>query len=273
MMIELRERRIKSLEGNKSNKAKAQRIKDQNKLDDSREAREAFRNFEKEVETKWDNSENCVLGFRLLSPPLVAGAAPRGFTQDWAIIKLDLEKFNAANFAGNVIDLGTNFKPYLLTRMMNPHPHNPPSFKYPEDGLLKICGRIPLGEMRNPTSVDGNDEPGIMVIKRGRTTGLTAGRANELASISRIMFEGGTPQISKEWSILPYDKKSGPFSARGDSGAAIVDGKGRLGGIVTSGTSYTTTLDITYASPIDVLLDSFQECGFGKVNLSPELPA
>ena len=157
--------------------------------------------------------------------------------------------------------------------MMNPHPRNRPGFKYPQGGLLKISGKIPLNEMRNPMSVGGNDEPAIMVMKRGRTTGLTVGRANELASFSRIMFKCGARHMSKEWSILPYDKKSGPFSAGGDSGAAIVDGQGRLGGIVTGGTSYTTTLDITYASPIDVLLDSFQQWDFGKVNLSPELPA
>ena len=76
-------------------------------------------------------------------------------------------------------------------------------------------------------------------------------------------------ELSKEWSILPHDKKSGPFSA----GAAIVDGEGRLGGIVSGGTYYSESLDITYASPIDVLLDGFQQWGFGKANLSPDLPA
>ena len=273
MLIEDRETTAKRFEGDESDEAKEHRIKNETWFDDSRKTREAFRNLEKEVATKWDNPENRVMGFKLLSPPLVAGAPPLGFTQDWAMIQLDLEKIDATNFVGNVIDLGTAFSRGQLTRMMNPHPRNPPGFKFPAGGLLRIRGKISLDEMRHPTLLDGNGEPGIVVVKRGRTTGLTIGRATELESFSRIVFEGVPPHISKEWAILPYDKKSGPFSDGGDSGAAIVDGHGRLGGIVTGGTSYSSSLDVTYAPPIDGLLDSFRQWGFDNVNLSPELPA
>ena len=127
-------------------------------------------------------------------------------------------------------------------------------------------------EMRVPTPVDGNGEPAIMVMKRGGKTGLTVGRANEIISYSRTLTAEGASQTTKEWSILPYDKKSSPFSATGDSGAAIVDGRGRLGGMVTSGMSYTASLDVTYTTPTDMLFHSFTLWGFGKANLSPELP-
>ena len=69
IVIELLKEDIKTSGENKSNEAKAQRITDQRELDGSRKAREAFRKFEKEVETNWDNPENRVLGFKLLSPP------------------------------------------------------------------------------------------------------------------------------------------------------------------------------------------------------------
>lgn len=46
------------------------------------------------------------MGFTLLSPPIVPEATPGGYTQDWAIIELDLDKFDPDNFEGNAIDLG-----------------------------------------------------------------------------------------------------------------------------------------------------------------------
>ena len=156
--------------------------------------------------------------------------------------------------------------------MMYPNPRNRSSFQYPADRLLRLCGKIPLEEMRAPTSLDENNEPCLMVIKRGGATGITIGRATELASFSRNICDDGTTQISMEWAILPRNSKSGPFSAKGDSGAAIADGKGRLGGIVNGGNSYSDINDISYASPIDPLLESFKYYGFSKANLSPELP-
>ncbi len=42
--------------------------------------------------------------------------------------------------------------------------------------------------------------------------------------------------MSKEWGILPFDHRpGGAFSAQGESGSVVVDGAGRIGGILTSG--------------------------------------
>ncbi|KAN0076330.1 hypothetical protein V8E54_006472, partial [Elaphomyces granulatus] len=105
ILVDLQEKRIKIFEGKESNKAKAERTNAQNYLDDATEALEALQDFEKDVQAKWSKPENRVLGFTLLSPPIVAGAAPGGYTQEWAIIELDLDKFDANNFEGNAIDL------------------------------------------------------------------------------------------------------------------------------------------------------------------------
>jgi hypothetical protein len=72
-----------------------------------------------------------------------------------------------------------------------------------------------------------------MVIKRGRTTSLTVGRANNVFSFTRRYF--GDSRVSKEWAILPFDSKSGAFSEKGDSGSVVVDGAGRIGGLLTGG--------------------------------------
>jgi hypothetical protein len=75
-----------------------------------------------------------------------------------------------------------------------------------------------------------HNDPCIMVIKRGRTTGLTVGRPNNIWSYTLNYFRYSDFGVSEEWSILPFDKRSGAFSAMGDSGSVVVDGAGRIGG-------------------------------------------
>ena len=58
-------------------------------------------------------------------------------------------------------------------------------------------------------------------MKRGNTTGLTIGRANDISSYVRNYYDNGDTQTSKEWAIYPYDNQSSPFSDKGDSGSAI----------------------------------------------------
>lgn len=77
-------------------------------------------------------------------------------------------------------------------------------------------------------------------------------------SFVREYFPDGTQRTSKEWAILPYDHKSGAFSAPGDSGAIIVDGNGRIAGLLTGGAGLTEATDVTYASPFYWLLQRIQ---------------
>jgi len=65
-----------------------------------------------------------------------------------------------------------------------------------------------------------------------------------------------TGEESTELAIYGYDKKSGVFSAKGDSGALVVDGLGRMVGLLTGGTSkpLTETLDVSYATSLWWLL-------------------
>ena len=85
----------------------------------------------------------------------------------------------------------------------------------------------------------------LVVIKNGSATGVTIGRANSVMSYVRESLDDGSYQTSKEWAILPYDTKSGAFSAPGDSGAVIVDGYGRVGGLLTGGSGVMASTDIS----------------------------
>lgn len=215
--------------------------------------------FYDDVSSCWVTPESRLLGHVIHSPPLSAGAGSEGYTEDWGVIEVEPSKVNASNFDGNVIDLGTRI----------PAIRNPTTFKYPDNRLLMLRGTISDDEMRHPAAFDQNGDKCLMVIKRGKTTGLTIGRAN-IFSYTRQIFGHGDPQISKEWTILPLDTKSGAFSDKGDSGSVIVDGRGRIGGLLT-GTGVTTSSDITYATPIDFLLKRMQENGLHKPNVNPVL--
>ncbi|KAK7047555.1 hypothetical protein VNI00_006323 [Paramarasmius palmivorus] len=185
-----------------------------------------------------------ILGHVILSPPI--SISIDGYTEDWAAIEVDTSKIDADNFDGNVIDLGTDKLTGLST-----HPH---------DRFLRLQGTIPEEEMRCPTTFGQNDED-LMVLKRGNTTGLTVGRANDVFSYIRT----GQAGVSKEWAILPSGSKSGAFSAKGDSGSVIVDGRGRIGGLLTGGSGDIPCLDITYATPMTFLLKSMSEKGLDVV--------
>ncbi|KAN0124013.1 hypothetical protein V8E52_002503 [Russula decolorans] len=95
--------------------------------------------------------------------------------------------------------------------------------------------------MRHLTALDQNNDPCLMVIKRGNTTGLTVGRANDICSYARNYCGGDKAETSKEWAILPSDSKA--FSDKGDSGSVIVDG------LLTGGAGATPSLDVTYTRP------------------------
>ena len=115
--------------------------------------------------------------------------------------------------------------------------------------------------------IDQDGEKCIMVLKNGSKTGRTIGRANNVFSYTRYYFENSPGVISKEWAILPADSRSSPFSAPGDSDSVIVDGSGRIGGLLTGGGGATETSDITYATPASFVLERLEAFGF-KVNFN-----
>lgn len=140
---------------------------------------------------------------------------------------------------------------------MYPNVKNPPSFTIPHDRLLMLKGRIPHNELFQPRDLDGNEQPCAMVMKRGAATGLTVGRASGFESYVRYYkpYEELRGKISKEWCILPSNNTR--FSDEGDSGCVVVDGQGRIGGILTDGASASdkADTDVSYVTPIDFILD------------------
>lgn len=277
IMAPYHESKIRKFDGRDDAAANEGRQCAQSEMDEAREAMEKISTFYQEVLTHWSAPESRALGHVVLSPPITVGV--EGYTEDWAVIEVDPSKLAASDFKGNAIDLGTRIPFPDLHRMMScpddvlPFTVGPGddgsstvtslnahAFEYPVDRLLRLEGTIPDKEMRRPTLLTQDDEPYLMVLQRGSATGLTVGRANDVCSCARM----NTHETSKEWAILPFNDRLSGFSVVGDSGAVVVDGRGRIGGLITGGagvSKHNSELDVTYATPVGFLLAWMRENG------------
>jgi hypothetical protein len=50
-------------------------------------------------------------------------------------------------------------------------------------------------------------------------------------------------------AIHPYNHKDGAFSTSGDLGSIVVDGLGRIVGLLIGGSGATDSTDVTYVTP------------------------
>ena len=100
---------------------------------------------------------------------------------------------------------------------------------------------------------DESNEPCLRVGKRGRSTEVSWGTANEVMSGTRE-----SPAVkSNEWCVLSSISK--PFSEKGDSDSVICDPDGHICGIMSSGAGLTPSSDTTYMTPMDWLLSDINE--------------
>lgn len=109
------ERRIAKVKDMTGNAAEKERKKAGDELADVKEAMEAFNTFYEDVSTRWASPDKRMLGHIIYSPPIELGFGTRQYTQDFAVIEIDLSKIDATDFEGNVIDLGTKIQPGVFT--------------------------------------------------------------------------------------------------------------------------------------------------------------
>jgi hypothetical protein len=75
-------------------------------------------------------------------------------------------------------------------------------------------------------------------------------------------------QTSMVWGIINYDSESEVFSDPGDSSSAIVDIRGRIGGMLTGSSGKTKSSNMTYATPFWWLLERIKANGFPNGHLN-----
>ena len=248
---------LKEIENDEGEMAESARKEYQAALDEANKAMNELPLFCQEVLGDWGSAEDRVLGHVLYAPPIGVGAGADQHTEDVAIIELDPSKIDAKNFKGNIIDFGTKLKFEDFYHKMKPDSDDPKTFMfmYPFHRVMMLQGTISTAELRRPTMVDKKGDMCLMVVKRGNATDLTFGHSNNIFSFVRHYFEDKDPQTSKEWPVLSCEENGRAFSGQGDSGAVVVDGRGRIGGLITSGSGDMEDLDITYATPIEFLME------------------
>lgn len=121
---------------------------------------------------------------------------------------------------------------------------NRESSKYPTNRLLKLRGKVPDREMHQPIMLDPNNDPCLIVLKRGSATGLNIGRANNIHSYKRNYYNSSDTKTSKEL----------------------------ISGLLTGSNSPTDSSDITYSTLISFILTCLKANGF-KANINPSLDA
>ncbi|KAI0085894.1 hypothetical protein BDY19DRAFT_963551 [Irpex rosettiformis] len=248
---------------------------DQGLIDRLLKKRAGLKTLLDETEGNWSTTESHVLGQVVYSPPITLGAGTpdEQFTEDYAVIEIDDGKIDRTKFNGNTIYV-EEFSTFDFLKKMNPWPNVSPvpdSFDFMGDRVMKLSGIIPTSEMR---IADGTHSPLLRVMKSGSTTCTTIGRANCIMSFVREYSDSGDGySTSKEWAILPYEYNDRVFSDWGDSGAVVVDGVGRIGGLLTGGAGISHGIhefiginfgrmlpwfDISYVTPIEFLLKSIK---------------
>ena len=132
---------------------------------------------------------------------------------------------------------------------------------------MKVKGVVKEDEIRQPKQLDEDGEECLIVIKNGMATGVTFGRANGIESFVR-KYDNGVKGTSMEIAVYPYNHRSGAFSAQGDSGSIVVDGHGRIVGMITGGAGVTESTDVSYLTPY-FWLDERIKQAFPKSYLYP----
>jgi hypothetical protein len=129
--------------------------------------------------------------------------------------------------------------------MFQPHHSSPKIFAFSSDGQFRISGHVPRETLNNPDTVDGNNEPCIVVMKDGSATGLTVGHCGGLEAYTRSL----SGVKSMEVAIYHRSFKASKFSDKGGSGSLVFDGKGRMVGIIHSALWNGMHSHVTYATP------------------------
>ncbi|KAL4242780.1 hypothetical protein ABKN59_011566 [Abortiporus biennis] len=225
--------------------------------------------FHQEVTQNWSNINlDRTIGYVQHADPIKVDKNT-GYTSDWAAFLVDETKVSD-QFEGNVVDLGYKFSPSELKAQFYPFDTGPTTFRFPDEGKLRIHGCATKAELENPAEVDNEGQRYLMVGKDGNATDLTVGRYAGLISF----FENEAGVESIEVGIYNSGCKSVEvFSDRGDSGALVwhcKNGNAYIVGQIHSGQNKggSTSNHVTYCTPGWYLLEQIRK-QFQSANFFP----
>ncbi|KAF7782999.1 hypothetical protein Agabi119p4_2375 [Agaricus bisporus var. burnettii] len=193
----------------------------------------------------WEPPENRVIGNVIYSPAI--SVTSDQCIEDWAMINIDPDVIDLETFQGNVLYLGGRFSHGDWKRKMR---SSVPDFKYPFGRLFPAQGVVSLDELCYSNQQDPEGTNHFMVFKQGTATGATIGWMAGIKSVIRHHDVTGSRRTSMEVAVHSRHD-DGPFSAPGDSGSIVVDGRGRIVGMIFGGSGLGTKkfADLTYITP------------------------
>ncbi|QRV83145.1 transmembrane protein [Ceratobasidium sp. AG-Ba] len=197
-----------------------------------------------ETEDRWNDIARRTIGFVDWAPSISIDVDSHNYTRDIGTIELNPQRFKD-NFIGNVVDLGNRFDSCQLNTMFYPGKTNPDGIKFDSSGLLAIRGVVEHKQMVTPSGVDENGIPVFIVGKDGNSTDFTVGRYSGLEA--HLCDLSGKRSV--EMAVYNYDKQSGNFSEKGDSGALIFTGDGRMLAVLHSGMGKGFSSHVSYGTP------------------------
>ncbi|KAF8581118.1 hypothetical protein K439DRAFT_1354990, partial [Ramaria rubella] len=209
--------------------------------------------FHSNITRSWSAESRRIVGHIMYSPPISVSTGDNRFTEDWAIVELDRNKFNWNAFPGNAIAIDHRTKFFDKFRKMYPDPETRGNFNCPFDGLMKLRDFVKDGELLHPTLLDKNGEECIIVIKNGAATGLTLGRGTGIESFVREYEDNAIYTTSMAIAVYAYGHEDGAFSEPGDSGAVVDDAHSRIVGMIVGGAGKNDLTDVTYVTPYHFL--------------------
>ncbi|QRV97300.1 transmembrane protein [Ceratobasidium sp. AG-Ba] len=224
-----------------------------------------------ETSRQWNDMARRTIGFVDWAPSISVDVDDRHYTRDIATIELDSRKFKD-HFRGNVVNIGSKFGKfghYELKSMFWPN-STPPQKKIFYDGLLEIRGVVTHELLVTPCCYDKDGDPIFIVGKNGNTTDFTVGRHAGLEAY--LCDESGRESV--EVAIYNYDRSSGSFSAKGDSGALIFTGDGRMLAILHSAIGKGHYSHVSFGTPawwvIEQLKTRYPHADFDRTSFFPD---
>ncbi|KAJ3479860.1 hypothetical protein NLI96_g8767 [Meripilus lineatus] len=178
--------------------------------------------FHSEVTQHWTILRERIIGKVVHVEPIAASTKPQQYTKDCAFIELYKDKFDWDTSKGNKVYIATSTHKTAFSKHL---------------------------VSSKPTNIDVNGKKCLLVIKNGLATGTTIGRASGMESFTSVYTQRGHKKTSIELAVLHYGRRTGPFSAPGDSGSIVLTRDGGILGMITGGAGNTYGTDVTYLTP------------------------
>ncbi|KAI6084290.1 hypothetical protein F4821DRAFT_176193 [Hypoxylon rubiginosum] len=205
----------------------------------------AYHNKVIDLVDKISDKKDRQIGHLAFHPKSELSSERPGYLKDWALIKLDLNKFN--DDPSNKVFINDYWRYYPGHDI----------WKYTVDGFFPLH--------LEPQGPEGS-KPTTRVGKRGFATGLKFGVANGVEAVVRRPTWGKS-QFACEMLIVSnhYKHYRAPFSDKGDSGSSIFDMQGRVVGLLNGRGDGTPDddqalwgSDVTFATPIRWVLEDIK---------------